>query len=209
VTLAASCTHVLCGARLLNVHWWHAGICGLQVVGRRNYRYFVGYVNSVTSLAAFVCLSCGWVVYAAAQTIDPCATDAGAAVNDTGYGLHHAPAPSPAAPLHHENSGGTSDHSSERWCHDDFLSRLIEVRPEQSTTQCGLIDRCDAMRPLAVHLCSRIVTRQPCGGDVWYDACTGHRGRADTRDTVILCRRALLRAVFCASHRPPARPPAS
>ena len=93
-----------------------------QVVGRRNYRFFIAYVNSVSSLAAFVCLSCGWVVYTVAHASDPCA-DRAANVNETELGHRADSLPEPDTYHGQDDAHG----GAAPWCHDDFLSKLVEV----------------------------------------------------------------------------------
>lgn len=104
-----------------------------QVVGRRNYRYFVCFVVSVTSLAAFVCISCGWVIYLRGQTMDPC----GALFNDTDTAPHRPPKQPPAGsrdpPSAAEGADRFDASQPDPWCHDDFLTNLIQACAAEPT----------------------------------------------------------------------------
>ena len=74
-----------------------------NVVGRRNYRWFVGFVVSVTSLAGFVVLSCGFLLHEEAQTIDPCADYNTTATTVPAHGRAHS------------------------WCRGDFATLLADA----------------------------------------------------------------------------------
>ena len=101
-----------------------------QVVGRRNYRYFVCFVVSVTSLSAFVCISCGWVVYLRSLTIDPCAADSLHNETDattTTHAAYRPPKHPPAGTIDPPTAAGDAGDQPDPWCHDDFLTNLIEA----------------------------------------------------------------------------------
>lgn len=160
-----------------------------QVVGRRNYRYFIAYVNSVTSLAAFVCVSCGWVVYTVANESDPCATLETSSRNETDQTSHAVDSLSDPATIHGQdalNPGGSQDPSHESWCHDDFLSLLVAVRWSS----------CPRNRSGEEYTAPRLFA---CLTGTWR-ARIGHFCGASDCGPVFLCWSAVLRAVLCTSH---------